>query len=59
MTLGERVGRKGSIEGRIYGEKIDWEMSREGLLQTSGFHPLSSKETSVQETFTSFAGDLT
>lgn len=42
MTLGERVGRKESIEGRIYGEKIDWRMRREGLLKTSGF--LSSEQ---------------
>lgn len=60
MTLGERGGRKESIEGRIYGEKIDWKMRREGLKKhhASDFHPLSSEETSIQETFTSFVEKL-
>lgn len=41
MTLWERGGRKESIEGRIYGEKIDWRMRREGLFKTigCGFYP--------------------
>lgn len=54
MTLGERGGRKESIEGRIYGEKIAWKMRREGLSKTTLqiFTPLSSEETSDLETFT-------
>lgn len=34
MTLGEGGERKESIEGRIYGEKIDWRMRRESQLKT-------------------------
>lgn len=35
MTLGERGGRKESIEERIYGEKIDRGMRREGILKAT------------------------
>lgn len=53
MTLGERGGRKESIEGKIYGEKIDWKMRKEGLLETTLqiFIPLSSEATSTREIF--------
>lgn len=51
MTLWERGGRKESIEGRIYGEKIDWRMRREGLFKTKAVDstPLSSEETFHQD----------
>lgn len=60
MTLGERGGRKESIEGRIYGGKDRLEDEEGGAKKhyASDFHPLSSEETSIQETFTSFVEKL-
>lgn len=50
MTLWERGGRKESIEGRIYGEKIDWKMKREGMLKATLQIFILCKETSHQKT---------